>query len=682
MSTFRTLDSKLSVRTLDAGRTALSTRVVTFLMPVLVGVLPACTLAVPETLDGDGGGAPDVVEASDVASSEVTLVALTPISRDRSPMLSHLSERFSVIDVEAAAERLAAAKGPADLEAAFPRGTTLVADVAALDERALDAIRPLADAAADVGVPLVLENVDAPERMASLVGLGFKTEGAIVEPSDRAQSFSITLLGDADTNVETSSDHGQLERLQGARADVAAGPREDSGSKEDDPAAGLSIEGIDATPEELAEQVGDKLVERVMNPPMQVKSINPSEYPIGTFKSYLVKRASVLTWKPKDSYSQTATMDVQFKVDLLASNGAEQGKFVVVSNMGSGFNTGPLMWNHSEDRGYFQDSLSIGVTHGSPHLTSYSHQPHTTNGSNTYTVSNGCSFGGGMEADGPMASFSCSTSSQSSQPISDFSVIDQSAGATTQWNFRMSYGLSTGAIMGGPYNSWGDLVDPWTGYLRALPGLATSNFVPGFEAIYRAGLDFKGQVPFTLTAKQTMRNTWVDWYVFFSEAHTWASTMTQTLSMTADFSRVGTDEAWVTLTAKHSNKCLDIEMGSTDDYARLIQFPCTEQPNQLFEFVKAVDDPGYVYIKPRHSVAQNKCLDVAWGSLADGAQIIQYGCKADADNQKFKLIESGGNYYYFQVKHSGKCITVPGASTGGVPIVQQTCASSDNQRFR
>jgi hypothetical protein len=46
-------------------------------------------------------------------------------------------------------------------------------------------------------------------------------------------------------------------------------------------------------------------------------------------------------------------------------------------------------------------------------------------------------------------------------------------------------------------------------------------------------------------------------------------------------------------------------------------------------------------------------------------------------------VSEGGGYYHFVARHSGKCLTVPGASTAdGVQLVQSTCDGSAAQSFK
>jgi Tol biopolymer transport system component len=86
-----------------------------------------------------------------------------------------------------------------------------------------------------------------------------------------------------------------------------------------------------------------------------------------------------------------------------------------------------------------------------------------------------------------------------------------------------------------------------------------------------------------------------------------------------------------TLVPRHSQKCLDVNGGSPDDGASIIQWQCHGGANQQWRLEVAGD--GYSRIVSRHS---GKCLDVNGGSLDDSASIIQWSCHGGA-NQNWLL---------------------------------------------
>lgn len=125
-----------------------------------------------------------------------------------------------------------------------------------------------------------------------------------------------------------------------------------------------------------------------------------------------------------------------------------------------------------------------------------------------------------------------------------------------------------------------------------------------------------------------------------------------------------------------SGKCLDIQGGSKANGAGLVQYDCTGQDNQKFVFTKI---GGLYEIKAKHS---NRCLDVQGGSTGS-AQIIQYDCTG-AKNQRFAL--SSDSYYGIQIDPAnsfGQCFDVQGASkANSANVLSYTCSPlARHQRF-
>ncbi|MDJ1136902.1 RICIN domain-containing protein, partial [Streptomyces iconiensis] len=81
-----------------------------------------------------------------------------------------------------------------------------------------------------------------------------------------------------------------------------------------------------------------------------------------------------------------------------------------------------------------------------------------------------------------------------------------------------------------------------------------------------------------------------------------------------------------------------------------------------------------------------KCLTVRGASKANNATVNQYRCVSGAKNQQWRMEMSGGDVAYASVVlrniNSGKCLTVHGASTAnGAKLNQYTCVGARNQTF-
>lgn len=76
-----------------------------------------------------------------------------------------------------------------------------------------------------------------------------------------------------------------------------------------------------------------------------------------------------------------------------------------------------------------------------------------------------------------------------------------------------------------------------------------------------------------------------------------------------------------------------------------------------------------------------RCVDVVNASTVNGAEIIQYDCHSNA-NQQWQLQPVGGGYHQIIAQHSGRCLDVASASTAnGARIQQYDCNGGTNQQW-
>ena len=131
------------------------------------------------------------------------------------------------------------------------------------------------------------------------------------------------------------------------------------------------------------------------------------------------------------------------------------------------------------------------------------------------------------------------------------------------------------------------------------------------------------------------------------------------------------------LVASHSQKCLDVNGGSLDDGASILQWQCHGGQNQQWRLEVAAE--GYSRIVSR---ASGKCLDVNGGSLDDGASILQWQCHG-GQNQQWRLEVAADGYSRIVSRASGKCLDVNGGSLDdGASIIQWQCHGGANQNWR
>lgn len=627
---------------------------------------PGC---VAETMDVPSDEHDPEAALADEAPARDSLLALTAISAGEAPVLGHLAGEMRIVPARTLLGRSGEpGSDPAEILA---RATAIVADMGQLDARAIAEYAPLLEVARTVGVPMVLENVRDPALMAAMIGYGVPAEAALIEPSRQGQTFRITLLGDVGERAIKA--HSDTQRVE-AGADRAFPEGRSDKSHSEPPSA------IDRpSPEEIAERVAGRLRDVAAGAPTTPMGLTMQSYPLGTYKEFYIQLGSAYVWDP-GGHDQNATIDVGLRVQLVAAS-QPAGKYMIVSGMGGG-NPGQLTWNNSEDRGYFQESLTVGVQPSGASLTSYDREPATANATGSYTETNGCTFGGGLSSSGEATTeLSCSTSASATVSLSDFTVDNLSAGQLSKWRFRMS---SAG---GHPYSSWQDLFDDFWGGLYSLPALAKSTLDPKFEAIYRADQTFSGTVDVATTVDQVLRDTWTDCYFFACDIHSKSYTTTLTLQGVADFGAVSTTDVYVPLVIKSNDLAMDVDQASTSWGASMIQWPYLGGANQQFQIMKAPENDGSYLIKPRHT---GFCLDIEGGSTAAGAKAVQWPCNGGA-NQRFEIVGtaggtgfSGSSYYYLKPKHaSGMCLQPWGGSaTAGTAIHQFPCTGADAQLFR
>ncbi|MCL1065638.1 RICIN domain-containing protein [Shewanella olleyana] len=132
------------------------------------------------------------------------------------------------------------------------------------------------------------------------------------------------------------------------------------------------------------------------------------------------------------------------------------------------------------------------------------------------------------------------------------------------------------------------------------------------------------------------------------------------------------------MTAKHSNKCIDVKNSQMNNGTTYQQASCnTNDSDQQFSFTQLSN--GFYTIKANVS---NLCMDLAAGSMADGAKIQQWVCNSNNQNQMWNLIDKGNGQYEIRNKVSNKCLDIAGkAITDGASLTQWSCYNGDNQRF-
>ncbi len=140
----------------------------------------------------------------------------------------------------------------------------------------------------------------------------------------------------------------------------------------------------------------------------------------------------------------------------------------------------------------------------------------------------------------------------------------------------------------------------------------------------------------------------------------------------------GTDLTGIhTLKAKHSGKCLDVSGVGRNNGDNIQQWDCNGGDNQKWRFVPKGGE--YFSLVALHS---GRCVDVAGVGRNNGDNVHQWECHG-GDNQIWKIVSEGGGYYRVTAKHSGRCLDVSGVGkNNGDNVHQWECHGGDNQKWK
>ncbi|WP_410572402.1 RICIN domain-containing protein [Amycolatopsis sp. cmx-4-61] len=137
-----------------------------------------------------------------------------------------------------------------------------------------------------------------------------------------------------------------------------------------------------------------------------------------------------------------------------------------------------------------------------------------------------------------------------------------------------------------------------------------------------------------------------------------------------------TPDGWYTVTAANSGKCVDARAAGTADGTVVQQYACNQTASQQWQFQATGD--GYFRINARTNPAA--AWDVTDVSTADGG-LVQLWTYGGGANQQWQVVDEGNGRSHFVSRNSGRCLDVPGASTGDVQLQQYACNGTAAQSF-
>jgi hypothetical protein len=135
------------------------------------------------------------------------------------------------------------------------------------------------------------------------------------------------------------------------------------------------------------------------------------------------------------------------------------------------------------------------------------------------------------------------------------------------------------------------------------------------------------------------------------------------------------------IVAKHSDKCLDVVGGASENGADVIQKDCSDAASQKWRILPMNDGTDYYRIIAEHG---GRALDVNGGifTLWDGAPVKLWDFYNSA-NQMWKFSVVDGDFYKVTAKHSGLSLDISGGVTNNGAIAQQwQDLNGDNQKWK
>jgi subtilisin family serine protease len=153
-------------------------------------------------------------------------------------------------------------------------------------------------------------------------------------------------------------------------------------------------------------------------------------------------------------------------------------------------------------------------------------------------------------------------------------------------------------------------------------------------------------------------------------------TSTQNLTNSPQTLTCGSQYNYYEVVARHSSKCLDVFDASTSSGANVIQWSCIGEPNQEWLIIPIGDN--YFKFIARHS---NRVMAVQGASTLNGASVVQ-STDTGIASQQWRILDVGGGYVRIMARHSNKALDVANESTAdGAQIIQWDYVGEANQQW-
>ena len=200
---------------------------------------------------------------------------------------------------------------------------------------------------------------------------------------------------------------------------------------------------------------------------------------------------------------QVTTNAVVLEISLIASFSPAY-KYLRIRSLGAGFSPtsgAPLTPNTAYDKGYVQTLVNLHFQPLTNKLTVLSTDPKNINASHTYTA--GSSFSVGVDiSKNPSFSPSYTVSDSETRTISDFNIYNNGAGATADWDFKMS--MIEKSV-------WDAFSKPFMkkGQVKDMPALATRNMQTVTDTVWYGPNSLTDVIGMQLHWKTNHHKFWV-----------------------------------------------------------------------------------------------------------------------------------------------------------------------------
>jgi hypothetical protein len=215
------------------------------------------------------------------------------------------------------------------------------------------------------------------------------------------------------------------------------------------------------------------------------------------------------------------------------------------------------------------------------------------------------------------------------------------------------------------------VLDAWPGAPGPHPALAYAGFsvIPGGSVGVRCPVPWRPNSP-----EEATSGILVQVYDFLLDP------LLQPFDAGAD-RHVGRRDFGPMIVNKKSGKCLDVIALGLGDNVPVQQYTLNGGPNQRW-IRRRLSGAGANTVYTLTAQHSNKCLDVLGGSTADHARLQQYHGHGGPD-QQWTFQPTDGNYFFITSVNSNKCLNVPGGQMGDGVIVEQLAnANLDSQKWR